>query len=150
MPYLMIVHLKVIVPLIGLHLNSVGLVLVCSMAFMIALAALCWFGRCRSSLGFVCLAAVFIGVTAMVIIVAPYVSNGFGEGAKEWLSCVWWFVLAFSFLFIHGTIADSGWNGPGGDSPDGDGRPPSSGIDWSDFDRERAGWSRPLDGALTS
>jgi len=148
-------HVKTIVPLIGLHLNFIGLACICSEALMLAIAALCWFGNTKRSrfVGITCLVAIYlVGAVITAIYLVPTPSHGFGEGATEYLFCS--VVLAFlaSGFVTIGTYVDfDDWgDDPGDDSPESDGGPPSDSIDWDEFNRARGEWSRPRVGALTS
>jgi len=163
MPYTASMHARVIVPLIGLHLNGIGLTFICDIIFTMVVTAFC-LSRWSRLGGYICSGLLFLG-GAIIFITTPLYEGAytiltessytrFGEGSAGYLAVVYMFICLFALITIGTFLIDPGpdWRGPEDDSPEDDGGPPSHGpgVDWSAFDRERAGWSRPRDGALTS
>jgi len=161
MPYPADMHM--IVPFVGLHLNLAGLILACAIVLMAVATITCWCARGNLAVVGICAIAILSSaVTAGVIIPSgPY--KGFGGEADETLIVIFLVTLIASLvttslisgvLFSLGGGPDmgGGWGRPGDDDPSND-RGPSprgTGTDWSAFDRARAEWSRPRDGALRS
>jgi len=163
--YLVAMHVRVIAPLIGLHLNLAGMAFICGSAVVIAAAILFRLFSGKLFAEVICVAVLFLS-GAIIVVVSPTVGvflhtsvfalhpKGLGAEASEWLFTAWMLILTVAlFVTVPRIEGGSDWDdGHGGNPPEDDGGPPSgdSGIDWSTFDRERAGWSRPRHGTLIS